>query len=152
MITWNNLDTLNSYEELKKVTPVNLPEVMAGEQGADRVRKYSVPMSNGLSFNYAAKKVDDGILNALANLAEEALLTEKFEALYNGEMINTGEKRLVLHHMTRGQLGEAVVADGVDKRAFYVEQQNKITEFQIIFCTVGISAFRRQQYQGTTSG
>ena len=33
-----------------------------------------------------------------------------------------------LHHMTRGQLGEAVVADGVDKRGFYVEQQKKIAE------------------------
>jgi len=36
---------------------------------------------------------------------------------------------MVLHHMTRGQLGEAVVADGVDKRAFYVEQQKKAAEF-----------------------
>ena len=44
-------------------------------------------------------------------------------------MINTGEKRLVLHQMCRGQLGEAVVADGVDKRAFYTGEQAKITEF-----------------------
>ena len=35
---------------------------------------------------------------------------------------------MVLHHLTRGQLGEAVVADGVDKRGFYVEQQRKIAE------------------------
>ena len=62
-------------------------------------------------------------------MAEEAQLVEKYEALYNGEMINTGEKRLVLHQLTRGQLGESVVADGVDKRAFYVEQQTKIAEF-----------------------
>ena len=45
---------------------------------------------------------------------------EKYAALYNGEVINTGEKRMVLHQMTRGQLGESVEADGVDKRAFYV--------------------------------
>ena len=44
-------------------------------------------------------------------------------------MINTGEKRLVLHQLTRGQLGDTVTADGVDKRAFYVEQQNKIADF-----------------------
>ena len=31
--------------------------------------------------------------------------------------------------MTRGQLGEPVKADGVDKRTFYVEQQNRIAEF-----------------------
>ena len=129
MITWNNLDTLASFKELAGVKKVDLAEVMAGENGAERVKNYSVPMTEGLSYNFAAKKVDDEVLEGLKKLAEEAQLTEKFEALYNGEVINTGEKRLVLHHMTRGQLGDAVEADGVDKRAFYVEQQEKIADF-----------------------
>ena len=111
MITWNNLDTLTSFKELEKVERVNLVEAMTGESGAERVKSYSVPMAEGLTYNYAAKQVDDKILAALAKLADEAQLAEKFEALYNGEVINTGEKRLVLHHMTRGQLGEAVEAD-----------------------------------------
>lgn len=128
MITWNNLDTVSAYQELQKKAPVNLTEAMAGENGTARVKKYSVPMAAGLSYNYAAKQVDDEILKALAKLAEETQLAEKFEALYNGEVINTGEKRMVLHHMTRGQLGEAVAADGVDKRSFYVEQQKRIAE------------------------
>ena len=129
MITWNNLDTLASFKELEKVERVNLVEAMTGESGAERVKNYSVPMAEGLTYNYAAKQVDDKILAALAKLADEAQLAEKFEALYNGEVINTGEKRLVLHHMTRGQLGEAVEADGVDKRTFYTEQQAKIADF-----------------------
>jgi glucose-6-phosphate isomerase len=128
MISWNNLDKLASYQELLDVERVNLVEVMSGENGAERVKKYSVPMAAGLAFNYGAKQVDDKVLAALAKLAKEAQLTEKFAALYNGEVINTGEKRRVLHHMTRGQLGEAVVADGVDKIAFYVEEQRKIAE------------------------
>ena len=126
MITWNNLDTLTSFKELENVERVDLVKAMAGENGAERVKNYSVPMAEGLTYNYAAKQVDDKVLAALAKLADEAQLTEKFEALYNGEVINTGEKRLVLHHMTRGQLGEAVEADGVDKRTFYTEQQAKI--------------------------
>ena len=129
MVTWNNLDTLASYKELQEAEKVQLAEAMSGENGAERVKKYSVPMAEGLVYNYGAKQVDDNILDILAKLAEEAQLTEKYEALYNGEMINTGEKRLVLHQLTRGQLGDAVVADGVDKRAFYVEQQTKIAEF-----------------------
>ena len=129
MITWNNLDTLASFKELEKVERVNLVEAMTGESGAERVKNYSVPMAEGLTYNYAAKQVDDKVLAALAKLADEAQLAEKFEALYNGEVINTGEKRLVLHHMTRGQLGEAVEADGVDKRTFYTEQQAKIADF-----------------------
>ena len=129
MITWNNLDTLTSFKELENVERVDLVKAMAGENGAERVKNYSVPMAEGLTYNYAAKQVDDKVLTALAKLADEAQLTEKFEALYNGEVINTGEKRLVLHHMTRGQLGEAVEADGVDKRTFYTEQQAKIADF-----------------------
>ncbi|MCR5053462.1 MAG: glucose-6-phosphate isomerase [Lachnospiraceae bacterium] len=126
---WKNLDTLKTYQDLKNVKKVNLPEVMAGENGAKRVKYYTVPMAAELSYNYAAKAVDEDVLKALSALAEEAELAEKFEALYNGEMINTGEKRLVLHHLTRGQLGEKVMADGVDKREFYKNEQRKIAEF-----------------------
>jgi len=129
MISWKNLDTIKAYDELGKVSKVNLAAVMAGENGANRVKNYSVPMAAGMAYNYAAKQVDDEVLEALAKLAEETQLVEKYAALYNGEVINTGEKRLVLHQMTRGQLGEAVVADGVNKRDFYVGEQKKIAEF-----------------------
>ena len=129
MINWKNTDTMASYQELANVKRVNLAEAMSGEQGAERVKNYSVSMTEGLNYNYAAKEVDDTVIDALAKLADEAQLVDKFEALYNGEVINTGENRLVLHHLTRGQLGDKVVADGVDKRAFYVEQQEKIADF-----------------------
>ena len=129
MVSWKNLDTLASYEELKNVPVVDLPAAMAGENGAERVKTYTVPMGAGLNYNYGAKKVDADVLAALAKLAEEAQLVEKYEELYNGAVINTGEKRLVLHQMCRGQLGNAVEADGVDKRAFYTGEQAKITEF-----------------------
>ena len=129
MINWNNLDTLGSFSELKGAKKVNLQAVMEGASGAERVKKYSVPMAAGLAFNYAAKEVDDAVLSSLEKLAAEAQLTEKFEALYNGEVINTGEKRLVLHQLTRGQLGDDVVADGVNKREFYVKEQQRIADF-----------------------
>lgn len=128
MITWNNLDTVKAYEKLQKTALVDLKEAMSGESGAERVRTYRVPMAEGLSYHYAAKQVNEEILEVLSELAEQMQLVEKFEALYNGAVINTGEKRMVLHHLTRGQLGRAVVADGTDKRAFYVEQQNSIAE------------------------
>jgi len=128
MIKWNNLDTLNSYKELVKAERVDLVAAMTGDSGAERVKNYSVPMAEGMAYNYGAKAVDDNILNILKDMAAEAQLVEKYEALYNGEVINTGEKRLVLHQLTRGQLGEDVIADGVNKRQFYVEQQEKIAE------------------------
>jgi len=130
MISWKNLDTLASYQALTHLkNKVNLASVMAGEEGARRVAAYAVPMAAGLSYHYAAKQVDDEVLSALAALAKEAQLSEKYAALYNGEVINTGEKRRVLHQLTRGQLGENVVADGVNKREFYEAQREKAAAF-----------------------
>ena len=128
MISWNNMDTLVSYQGLLNADKVNLAAAMSGENGAKRVRTYSIPMGAGLDFNYGARPVDDAILAAIANFAQEAQLAEKFEALYNGAVINTGENRLVLHHMCRGQLGDDVIADGINKREFYVNEQNRINE------------------------
>ena len=135
MITWNNMDSLASYAELTAVAPLNLAEAMTGEAGAERVKNYTVPMGAGMDFNFGARPVNDEILAVLAKFAQEQQLAEKFAALYNGEVINTGEKRRVLHHMCRGQLGEAVIADGVDKREFYLEQQKKIAEFLDAKCS-----------------
>lgn len=129
MVTWKNMDQLAAYDKLVAVEKVNIQKAMAGESGATRVATYQVPMSSGLVFNYASRPVDERVLGALADLAAEAQLTEKYEELYNGAVINTGEKRLVLHQLTRGQLGDDVIADNVNKRAFYVEQQNRIAEF-----------------------
>ena len=129
MISWKNLDTLASFKELGSMKKVSVKEVMTGENGGERAKKYSVPMACGMDYNFAAKAVDDDILKGLADLAAEAELTDKFAALYNGEVINTGEKRLVLHQLTRGQLGDDVVCEGVNKRDFYLEQQKRIADF-----------------------
>ena len=130
MATWKNLDTLDSFGKLKELkNHVDIAAALSGEEGGKRVADYSTPMAAGLSYNYAAKEVDETVLSALAKLADEAQLIDKFQELYNGAVINTGENRLVLHQLTRGQLGNTVTADGVDKRAFYVEQQNRIAEF-----------------------
>ena len=130
MATWKNLDTLASYSKLAELKGhVNIADAMAGEKGAERVKKYSTPMAAGLTYNYAAKQVDETVLDALAKLADEAELIDKFQELYNGAVINTGEKRMVLHHLARTQLGKDVVVDGVNKREFYVAQQKKAADF-----------------------
>ena len=126
---WKNLDQLASFKKLESMKKVSLKEVMAGEGGAERVKKYRVPMAAGMVYSYAAKQVDDEILKELQALADEACLTEKYEALYNGERVNTGENRMVLHQLVRGQLGNDVFCEGVNKRDFYVEQQKRTAAF-----------------------
>ena len=127
---WLNFDRLEAYKKLEGLKgSVDLKTAMAGEGGAARVAAYQAPMAEGMVFSYAARQVDDTLLDALQELADEAQLTEKYAALYNGEVINTGEKRQVLHQLCRGQLGEDVIVDGVNKREFYVEQQKKAAAF-----------------------
>src|SRR5574344_1746802 len=86
-------------------------------------------MSNGLTYNYAAKQVNKQILSVFKSIVKEDQLLEKYESLYNGEVVNLGEKRMVLHQLTRGQLGKDVVVDGINKRSFYEEQQKRIADF-----------------------
>ena len=129
MANWKNFDSLNSYKKLQDCECVELSKVMSGAEGAERVKNYSVPMACGMNFNFAAKEVNDEILGLLQELADEAECIGKYEELYNGAVINTGENRLVLHQLTRGQLGNDVMADGVNKREFYINEQKRIADF-----------------------
>ncbi len=130
MINWGNLDTLTSYKKLLSLKgQVNLKEQMSGTHGAERATEYSIPMAEGLTYNFAAKQVNAQILDIFKEITEEAQLIEKYKALLDGDVINTGEKRLVLHHLLRGQQGKNVVVDGVNKREFYIAQQKSIADF-----------------------
>ena len=130
MINWSNSDKLLSWKKLMSLKGmVSVAKELSGEKAAERVNSYTVPMGGNLKFNYAAKQVNEQILKTMAELAEEAQLVEKYNALLNGEIINTGEKRMVLHQLTRGQLANDVIADGVNKREFYLNEQKKIADF-----------------------
>ncbi len=128
-MNWKNFDQLQAVQQLENAARVDVREVMSGQSGADRVKAYSVPMAEGMSYNFGAKAVDDTILKGLQALSDEQELTQKYAALYNGEIINTGEQRLVLHQLCRGQLGNDVVVDGVNKYEFYTSQQKRVAEF-----------------------
>ena len=130
MIQWENLDKLESFKKLQSLKNlVSVKDELSGKDGAARVKSYSVPMAADLTYNYAAKQVNPQVLSVLQELATEAQLAEKFQALFNGEVINTGENRKVLHHLVRGQLGSDVTYDGKNARTFYKAQQDAIAEF-----------------------
>ena len=89
-MNWKNLDSISAYKKLSELKGhVNLQEVMSGENGAERVKKYNVPMAAGLTYYYAAKQVDDEVLDALQgsqcgifrNAAGEAKITVKNTAI-----------------------------------------------------------------------
>ena len=134
MITWSNADKLASWKKLMSLKGmVSVKEQLSSSDATKRVNDYNIKMGGGLSFNYAAKQVNEQIIKTFEEFAEEQQLVEKYEELLNGSVINTGEKRMVLHQLARGQLGKDVIVDGVNKKDFYAEQVKKIADLRRMF-------------------
>ncbi|MBQ0072267.1 MAG: glucose-6-phosphate isomerase [Spirochaetales bacterium] len=121
-----NLDKTESFQKLAKEEKASIKALLS----AERVAKCDMKLGGGLRYNYASMPVSDKILKDFQKLADEMELIEKYKALLSGEVMNTGEKRLVLHQLTRGNvLGKEIMADGEDKDAFYQSQLQRIKEF-----------------------
>ena len=103
MITWNNLDTLESFKELSKVGRVDIKEAMSGDNGAKRVKEYNIPMAEGFTYNFAAKQVDADVLEALAKLAKELNL----DAIHD-----------TVHEMAKDEARHGRAFEGLLKRYF----------------------------------
>jgi glucose-6-phosphate isomerase len=103
---WKNLESL-----AQQVAPKI--ELSAFRDDAKRARSYQ-KTSKDLLFNYARNLVDDRILDALLELAEESSLHSGIEALFNGEKINGTENRAVLHTALRRSDRSGVRVDSVD--------------------------------------
>ena len=123
---FKNLDKAESFLLLKNEGKKDIRALLTPE----RVKKADVKLGGGLRYNWAAMPVDNKILKDYQKLSDEMELIAKYKAILSGEVMNTGEKRLVLHHLTRGNvLGQEVMADGEEKGAFYKEQCEKIRVF-----------------------
>jgi glucose-6-phosphate isomerase len=125
---YNDFDKTAAYKQLA--------DYAASWKGLDfkttlnsaRIRQYKTPMAAGLGYSWAAKAVDDGALKLMQNLAGEQELIEKYKALLNGEVMNTGEKRKVLHHLLRGER-QPVTENGKNIGEFYRAELKRFCAF-----------------------
>jgi glucose-6-phosphate isomerase len=88
-----------------------------------------VPMASGLKYSWAAKAVDAETAALLQELAREQELTAKYQSLLNGDVINTGENRKVLHHLLRGEQGQPVIENGKNIGEFYRKELERFCAF-----------------------
>ena len=71
MATWSNADTLSSWKKLQSLKGmVSVKDELSGSNAAKRISNYSIPMGGSLTYNYAAKQVNEQILKTLSELAE----------------------------------------------------------------------------------
>ncbi|WP_028709183.1 glucose-6-phosphate isomerase [Propionicicella superfundia] len=79
----------------------------------DRARRFSYAVGD-LHVDLSKNLVDDEVLAALVELAEQVGLPARRDAMYAGEHINVTEDRAVLHTALRRPATDSLVVDGVD--------------------------------------
>ncbi len=125
-LTYRNLDDTKAGKKMLKGVKVEKLKTLLTSQ---RVSSCTVAGAAGWQYNYAAKAIDDEVLTLLADLAREQQVVAKYRAILDGAWANVGENRMVLHHLTRGQSGKAVVHEGKDLGAFYAAQNQAVVDF-----------------------
>ena len=134
-----DLDKTAAYKKLKELaksssfaagTKLDFTTVLT----AERVEKGSIPLGGGFSFNWAARPVDEAVIDALQALSDEQELIAKYRILAEGAVMNTGENRMVLHHLLRcpdakAVTGKPVISEGRDIGDFYRKELLRFTDF-----------------------
>ena len=129
-----DLDKTESFKKLTELAQawkiVDFKQILT----AQRVKNCTVPLAAGLTFNWAAKAVDETVLDSLAALANEQELIAKYRLLLEGEIMNSGEGRKVLHHLLRSPggktaAGKIVNHDGRDLGGFYLNELKRFSVF-----------------------
>jgi glucose-6-phosphate isomerase len=80
---------------------------------ADRFAKYSLGLEDTL-FDFSKNIITDKTMQLLLQLARECKVKDAMNAMFNGDMINSTEKRSVLHIALRNFSGNPVYAAGND--------------------------------------
>jgi glucose-6-phosphate isomerase len=130
-MNYNDLDKTSAYKKLLSLVPAGKQFDYAAALDASRVGKCSAAMAAGLTYNWAAKPADSTVIAALQTLADEQELVAKYSLLLDGETMNTGEGRKVLHHLLRGQQGKAVIHEGRDLGEFYKKEKERFSAFAL---------------------
>jgi glucose-6-phosphate isomerase len=79
----------------------------------ERFERYSIKLDDIL-VDFSKNRVNDEIMDALRDLAEETSLHQSIESMFGGAYINRTENRAVLHTALRNRSGHGVFVDGQD--------------------------------------
>ncbi|MEL4428139.1 glucose-6-phosphate isomerase [Shewanella mangrovisoli] len=104
----------------------HMRELFAG----DPARFSNMSLSTcGLFLDYSKNRATPETLNLLLTLAQEAKLDAKIKAMFAGDIINTTEKRAVLHTALRSTAEQTIIAEGQDIVPEVQQTLNKMQQF-----------------------
>ncbi len=101
-------DLQNHYEHI-----LNQNLVESFKNDPHRYEKFSLSLRDIL-FDYSKNRIDDDTIPLLINLAKQANLETKINAMFSGEKINVTEHRAVLHTALRNRSNTPIFVDGKD--------------------------------------
>ena len=98
-------------EHFQQINQVHLRDMFATDEGrGERLVAEGV----GLFLDYSKNRVTDETMTLLVQLAEQAGLADRINAMFSGERINVSENRSVLHVALRMPRDAQLVVDGKD--------------------------------------
>lgn len=98
-------------EHAAAIAPQHLRQLFAADP--ERASRFSA-RACGMLLDYSKNRITDDSLRHLLALTEECGLRDQIRAMFDGETINTTERRAVLHTALRSQSDLPVVVDGHD--------------------------------------
>ena len=111
-----------------KIRDVHLRKLFADDP--DRAERFSVEGA-GLFLDYSKNRITDETISLLLQLAEAREVTQRRDAMFAGEIINTTERRAVLHVALRAPRGTRITLDGSD----IVPDVHKVLDAMSVFTT-----------------
>jgi glucose-6-phosphate isomerase len=114
-------------EQQRTLSAVDLRELFAADP--QRGERLAVEGA-GLYLDYSKNRIDDRAIALLLQLADEAGLRERIDAMFRGDKINVTEQRAVLHVALRAPADQRIVVDGVD----VVPQVHAVLDRMAAFC------------------
>ena len=103
---WQALDA-----HQKEMAGVHMRDLFA--QDPQRFERFSLRLGDIL-LDYSKNRITEETLSLLLDLAHQAHVADKIEAMFSGQKYNNTEKRAVLHVALRNRSNRPILVDGVD--------------------------------------
>ncbi|MGQ9491688.1 MAG: glucose-6-phosphate isomerase [Anaerolineae bacterium] len=95
----------------REMADVHMRDLFARDP--DRFTRFSLRVGDIL-FDYSKNRITEETMALLFDLARQANLSQKINAMFSGEKYNNTEKRAVLHVALRNRSNRPIYVDGVD--------------------------------------
>ncbi len=110
----------------KKINDLHLRKLFADDpKRGERMTVDAI----GIYLDYSKHRITDETVGLLMQLAKEAGLQARIDAMFRGEKINVTENRAVLHVALRTPKGQSIIVDGQDVMSQVQSVLDKMTDF-----------------------